>query len=422
MKSRFSVSFLLIVFTTFNLFGQVATRTVRSFDANYKIVFRDVIQDKNFYLLSLFQNSAKIRADLRKNKILRDLAKRNNRLSEAEKCEDVICYDKAFRLSDAEIEEAAKVFENSVSDAELINLAENDLRSSGMFIRYVQKSDAEMIAFAWRDAARGLNHILDVYGLGKDALYKDIDNASYNVNSNEYRRILKQKVAKINLPKNFLFFEPTLAFAMKLLEANRRDEAGRFEPLEKTENKKTFENLKNIKWNDYPYSVILALGSGPNATDTDAPNIGKIGIARTEAAVKLFLEKKAPLLIFSGGYVHPSQTPYCEAAEMKKYAMKKYNIPEDAILIDPHARHTTTNMRNAARIMFRDQIPADKKGLITSSQTHIDYVAGDEFAKRNMKELGFVPMQIFERISPVAVEFLPLIDSLFMNSLEPLDP
>jgi DUF218 domain len=419
MKRKFFVSFLLILFAAFNLFAQAA---VKSFDANYKIAFRNATQDKNFYLLSLFQIRSKVRADLRKNKILSDLAKQKNALKAAEKCEDVACYDRAFRLSEQEIETIAKVFESSASDARLMKLAENDLRPSGMFVRYVGKSDAEMIALAWRDAAKGLNHILDVYGLGKDALYKDIDNVSYDVNGAEYRQILKAKVAEIKLPENALFFEPTLAFAMKLLEANRRDEAGRYEPLEEKENKKAFDNLKKIDWKAYPYSVILVLGSGPNAASGDAPNIGKIGIERTEAAVRLFQERKAPLLIFSGGHVHPARTPYCEALEMKKYVMAKYKIPEEAILIEPHARHTTTNVRNAARLMFRYQIPIDKKGLITSSKSHVDYVAGEDFVKRNMKELGFVPMRVFERISPVEIEFLPLVDSLFMNSMEPLDP
>lgn len=422
MKTKISASLLFVLLAASGLFGQVALKSAKSFDPNYKINYRDPVQDKNFYLLSLFQNHKKASSELRKNKTLNNLTKPDSRLKDAEKCADVECYDKAFRLSEQEIEEIAKMFENSGTSSNLANLAENDLRPSGMFIRYAGKSNSEMLALAWRDAARGLNHILDVYGLGKDALYKDIDNVSYQVKSDEYRQILKAKISQIKLPQNALFFEPTLAYALKLLEANRRDEAGRYEPLEKKENRKAFENLKNIKWNDYPYSVILVLGSGPNAAAGDPPNIGKIGIARTEAAIRLFREKKAPLLIFSGGHVHPARTPFCEALEMKKYAMEKFGVPEEAILIEPHARHTTTNVRNAARIMFRDRIPTDKKGLITSSQSHIDYVAGEEFIKRNQKELNLVPMRIFERISPIAVEFIPLTDSLFMNSMEPLDP
>ena len=74
---------------------------------------------------------------------------------------------------------------------------------------------------------------------------------------------LRRRLAEIKLSKDPLFFEPTLNFALKLLEANRRDEAGRYEPLEEGENKASLQEMKNIKWNDYPYSFILVLGSGP---------------------------------------------------------------------------------------------------------------------------------------------------------------
>lgn len=420
MKKHFYGWLVLIFVFAVNSFAQGTVKSVRGFDANYKIAFRNAVEDKNFYLLSLFQHQHTMRRDLRKYKILQTLAeKEKNALKNATSCEDVACYDQAFRLSDGDIEAVAKAFENAANDAKLKRLAEKDLRPSGMFIRYVSKSDAALLAAAWRDAAKGLNHILDVYGLGKDALYKDIDNASYDVNGAEYKRILKSKVAEINLPKDALFFEPTLAYALKLLEANGRDEAGRYEAYEKTVNRKAFENLKNIRWDDYPYSVILVLGSGPGKTGL---SISNIGMERSDEAVKLFQAKKAPLIIFSGGYVHPARTSFCEAIEMKKYVMQKYGIAEENILVEPMARHTTTNVRNAARIMFRDKIPTDKKGLITSSQSHIDSVVGAAFAKRNMTELGFVPMQIFQRISPVAVEFTPSLDSLFANSMEPLDP
>lgn len=423
MNKRVSVLIPFILLFAFSLFGQNASQSVKTFDPDYKRIFHNPVQDKNFYLLSLFQNQPKARAGLQNNKIFKALAKQQlETLKNAANCHDVMCYDQAFRFSEEQIETVAKVFESSPLDPNLKNLVEKHVRPSGMFIKYDREPDAPALAFAWRDAARGLNHILDVYGLGKDAAYKEIDNVSYDVNGDEYRQILKTKVKEIRLPKNALFFEPTLIFAIKLLEANRRDEAGRYEPLEAKDNKKAFENISKINWNDYPYSVILVLGSGPSAALGDPPNFGKIGMARADAAAELFREKKAPLLILSGGHVHPARTPYCEAVEMKKYLMQKYAIPEENILIEPQARHTTTNVRNAARIMFRDRIPMTKKGIITSSESHIDYVSGDAFKKRNMDELGYVPMQVFKRLSPVEVEFMPLTDSLFMNSMEPLDP
>lgn len=421
INKRIPVLIFLVCLATVSLFGQAAN--VKSFDPNYKIDFHNPSQDKNFYLLSLLQNQSKIRKVLQKNQTLNTLAKqRVESLKAANNCNDVNCYDKTFRFSDEEINTIAKVFESSANNSDLKKLVENHLRPSGMFIRYDQKSDVELLAAAWQDAAKGINHILDVFGLGKDALYKDIDNVSYDVNSAEYRKILQTKIKEIPIKKDTLFFEPTLAFAMKLLEANNRDEAGRHEPYEKSINQKAVENLKNIKWNDYPYSVILVLGSGPNTKFGDAPNIGKIGMERSDEAVKLFQAKKAPLIIFSGGYVHPARTPYCEAIEMKKYIMQKYGIPEKNILVESQARHTTTNIRNAARLMFRYKIPTDKKGIITSSQSHVDYVLGETFTKRFMDEIGFVPMQLFNRLSPIEVEFLPLPDSLFVNSMETLDP
>ena len=64
--------------------------------------------------------------------------------------------------------------------------------------------------------------------------------------------------------------------------------------------------------------------------------------------------------------MHPDKTPDAEAIEMKKYLMEAHSIPEAAILVDPHARHTTTNLRNAARMMLRSGAPPEKPLLVAS--------------------------------------------------------
>ena len=202
------------------------------------------------------------------------------------------------------------------------------------------------------------------------------------------------------------------------MEANRRDEAGRYEPLEAGENKAGVQNLKKIRWSDYPYSFILVLGSGP----ADSARISKIGAKRADQAAQLFLEHKAPLIILSGGHAHPMQTPFCEAIEMKKYLMEKYQIPEQSILIDPYARHTTTNFRNAARLVFRYGIPADLKALVTSSEDHITSSTKESFRTRCLKELGYFPVDFITQVSPVAAEFKPSVASLFFDANDPLDP
>jgi DUF218 domain len=226
------------------------------------------------------------------------------------------------------------------------------------------------------------------------------------------------KITQIKLSKDPLFFEPTLNFALKVLEANRRDEAARYEPLEDGENKTCLQDMKNIRWNDYPYSFILVLGSGP----ADSAKLSQIGAKRADQAAQLFLTHQAPLVIFSGGHVHPMQTPFCEAIEMKKYAMEKYKIPEKSILIEPYARHTTTNFRNAARLVFRYGIPTDLNAIVTSSEDHIALTAKQGFRVRCSTELGYFPMEFITQVSPVAAEFKPSVASLFFDANDPLDP
>lgn len=389
------------------------------FDSNYKLTFRNPVQDKNFYLLSLIQRHPELRKLLKENKALQKLTNHKTQaLRLAANCNDVDCFDRLFRFSGPTIELVATELNALGKRPEFKTLVKKDLRPSGAFIKYSGNSDSEMLFAAWKDAANGMNRLLRIYGLGKDPFYKNIDRVSFDVSSEEYRKLLKAKLAEIKLPKNPLFFEPTLSFALKLLEANHRDEAGRYEPLEEGENKASLQDMRNISWNDYPYSYILVLGSGPG----DSSRVSKIGAKRADQAAQLFLERKAPLVILSGGHVHPMQTPFNEAIEMKKYVMEKFQIPEKSILIDPYARHTTTNFRNAARLAFRYGIPAHLKALVTSSEDHITLVTKDGFRIRCSTELGYFPMEFITQVSPVAAEFKPSVASLFFDANDPLDP
>jgi DUF218 domain len=399
-------------------FAQNSALDLSGFDHSYKLTLRNAVQDKNFYLLSLFQRHPEVRKLLTRNQALKKLSdEKLQALSMAASCNDVGCFDQSFRLSGSTIEMVATELAGLAKRPEFKMLA-RDMRRSGAFIKYSPQSDPEMLVAAWKDAANGMNRLLGVYCLGNDPTYKDIDKVSFDVSSEAYRKLLRMKIAEIKLDKDALFFEPTLDFSLKLLEANRRDEAGRYEPLEDGENKACLQNLKKIRWSDYPYSFILVLGSGP----ADSARISKIGAKRADQAAQLFLQHKAPIIILSGGHVHPMQTPFAEAIEMKKYVMEKFKVPEQSILIDPYARHTTTNFRNAARLAFRYGVPADLKALVTSSEDHVAYTAKDDFRNRCLKELGYFPVESITQISPIAAEFKPSVASLFFDANDPLDP
>ncbi len=390
------------------------------FDSHYGLSLPKPVQDKNFYLLSLFQRNPQIRRVLKQNKVLKQLAAaKASALRKAASCDNAGCFDELIRFDDSTIEAVATELQTLANRLEFRRLVGKDLRPSGVLIKYSDQSDAELLVSAWKDAAKGLNRILSVYGLGKDPRYKEIDRVSYDVSTEAYRNLLKAKIEEIKVSRGSLFFEPTLSFALGLLEINRRDEAGRYEPLEQGENKAAVQNLSKIKWSDYPYSFILVLGSGGQNLST---SLSPIGAKRTDVAAQLFLQHKAPLIIVSGGHVHPMQTPYCEAIEMKKYLMEKYKIPATGILIDPHARHTTTNFRNGARLAFRYRIPADRTALATSSETHIASSASEEFLTRCLNELGYFPVEFIKQISPVAAEFKPSVTSLYFDANDPLDP
>jgi len=203
------------------------------------------------------------------------------------------------------------------------------------------------------------------------------------------------------------------------MDINLRDEAGRFEPMERGENAAAFRKIASTQWSRYPYTVIVVPGAG---NDRPGVRLSPGGKMRVELAAKRYRDGKAPFILVSGGFVHPNQTPYAEAIEMKRELMEKYSIPEDAILIDPHARHTTTNIRNAARIMFRYGMPFEATALITTDPGQSASIENSNFETRCLRELGYVPHKLLRRTSAFDLEFVPKLESLQSDPQDPLDP
>jgi hypothetical protein len=104
---------------------------------------------------------------------------------------------------------------------------------------------------------------------------------------------------------------------------------------------------------------------------------------------------------------------------MKHYLMEHYHVPEDAILIDPVARHTTTNMRNAARLLLRVGAPEDKRSLVTGQ---VSSIVSGPLKERQMRDQGYIPFQLGDRIDFNTVEFMPLPVSFHRDASDPMDP
>jgi hypothetical protein len=216
-----------------------------------------------------------------------------------------------------------------------------------------------------------------------------------------------------------LFFDPDLQLGTHLLSVQLRDEAGRHEPMETGVNKAAYQRVGTTRFADYPYSVILVPGEGPEETNVHLSPVGKL---RLELAVRRYKARLAPFLLVSGGYVHPKMTPYSEAIEMKRCLMDDFGIPESAIIVDPHARHTTTNLRNAARLLFRYGFPFDKAGIIVSDPYQSEYIESKGFFDRCQGVFGYQPVRNYKRLDTYTLEFVPNLDSLSMDPADPLDP
>ena len=355
------------------------------------------VQDKAFYVLSLLERNPV------KSATLDEIGARKR--AALQRTGDPI---EALRWTPEEIAAVSGVLKN-------VTTLDGLLEASGLYIREPQ------LVKAWEGAAAGINRILDVYGLGKPPRYPAIDAVSFDVKLPTYGRMLDviRAVMTDERDGHPQFFHPSLRFALELLRANWRDEAGRLEPMEKGENRAAYERVSKVNWSQYKYTAIVVPGSG---TDRPGQALSPWGKARVTLAARRFKAGLAPFLIVSGGYVHPSQTPFCEAIEMKKALMAEYGIPADAILIDPHARHTTTNLRNAARLLYRYGFPFEKTALITTDQGQSAYIEAPSFVQRCVAELGYAPHEILRRTSPFDLEFRPRRESLHADPFEPLDP
>lgn len=293
----------------------------------------------------------------------------------------------------------------------------SEMRGSGMFQLYAGKTDATLLNLAWKDAADGVNYILNAYTNGKGLRYPVIDSAAYYVLSPAYQSMIQRIMEQTAEKKPGLFFQPSLEVALALLELNHRDEAIRYEPLSAT-NEAAYKMVKQTDWSKYPYTAMLILGASPVATEP----LSETGKSRCRTGAELYRKGMAPFIIVSGGHVRPVGTRYSEAVEMRKYLVNELKIPAAAVMVDPYARHTTTNVRNAIRIMWQSGIPVDKRMMCVSDIMHVAYVNSPMFTKRCTTELGYMPAADVKQTDLYFLSFVPDLRSLQVNVFDPLDP
>lgn len=381
-----------------------------------------VLEKRIFYLLSEIENTTAIKNILQKDELFSNIyLQKINGYNTYSHCNDIQCLVNTLLYSDSEKvtiqHELGKLYHKSKTVRSFVH---DKIRASHFYELSNSLNDSLLLIHAWNEEVKGMTHIVNAYLLHRDLIYPAIDSAKYSTTSKGYFDTIKSLIND-ELPENKsnrLFFTPLSHLTLAILQLNGRNEAGRFEPLSLA-NSAAYKSAGKTAWSRYTYSAILVFGAGPGK---ETIHFSKENQMRCDSAIALYKKGIAPFIIVSGGFVHPFMTHHCEAVEMSNYLVNQCNIPANVVIIEPYARHTTTNIRNANRILIENKFPLNKPVLGVSSKSHIDYIVGQQFVDVLHRDISFVPFAGMRRVSVCEASYLPLISSMQINSQEPLDP
>jgi DUF218 domain len=302
-----------------------------------------------------------------------------------------------------------------------LSLVHAQMRRSGRFARHAALPDGDLLSSAWKETALGLNRVIAVYALGEPPRYPVIDAIIFDTAHPEYAGILRRHgVATAAMSQaGDLIFDPALRYATGLLMINERTEAAAFRPLLAGENSASVQAASTIDWQQYRYPALLVFGHGPEDPQSGT---GPMAHIRLRLAADMFAKRMAPFVVVSGGNVHPNRTKSNEAVEMKRLLVSLHGIPADRILIEPHARHTTTNLRNSARLLLAAGFPVDRPSLIVSDHITMRYITGTELAARNLREMSVQPGKVEAGPDQFTALFTPHPVAFHVEVTDPLDP
>jgi hypothetical protein len=390
---------------------------------DYAAPFADTLEARVFPLFAMMRSADGWAPALGGDAGLRRLAAERAARLPRDDCKPApACLADAWLWTEADIMAAEARLRLLLRDRRLNSaLVARQMRPSGRFAKHAAMDDAAFVAAAWRDAAEAVNRVIAVYAKGAAPRYPKIDSIIFDASGSEFAGALSAHgVATASLVREGdLFFDPSLRYAVGLLQMNERTDAGSYRPLLAGENAAAVRAIKATDWKKSPYTALLVFGHGPEDAQS---RTGVMGHVRMRIAAELFARGLAPFIVVSGGNVHPNRTPFNEAIEMKRLLVEQHGIPADRILIEPHARHTTTNMRNCARLMLAAGIPVDRDALIVSDHRTIQYIGSDLFVQRNLKEMGVQPGRVAPGSDRFTLRFTPDPIAFHVEAADPLDP
>jgi hypothetical protein len=284
------------------------------------------------------------------------------------------------------------------------------------------KSNADLpVAVALDQELDGVNVVLRVYGLGLAGRYPKIDGPIFATGTPFFADSVKVAIdtARAASDAPLATIAASVRLAVALLDANDAVAATRFGPLDQRENAGARALAARTDWKAFRYSLLIVPGVGPEDTGTTLSPRSKL---HALLAAQRYRQGLAPFILVSGSAVHPRGTRFVEAVEIRRALVERYGIPPDRVILEPYARHTTTNLRNATRRMVALGIPLDRSTLIVTDAEQSKYIESQTFTDRNRSELGYLPGAVGRRLSIYDLEFRPSRLSLRHDPRDPLDP
>lgn len=329
---------------------------------------------------------------------------RKKRIANTFNCtEQPICHVKALNLT--------------VSDEQKLTKALNDAQAP------------QSLLDAWPRYVEAIRYMIGVYGNGSSARSSE-DDMLYNVTGPDWNYHMRAYTDYLASPFSGHTQPPfdVIHTAINFLEVNERDNAVWFYDLNEKQNKAARTRAQRLDWSKYPYAAMVVLGMGPELTNERLSPQSKmrVGMALTELR-----KGRAPFIVTSGGAVHPPKTPYTESAEMRHWLQQQYQLDDKYIVMEPHSRHTTTNLRNTARQLHSMGAPKDKPYLIITGSDQYQYILqrGPHYAYNNTlmyageRDLGYKLGHVKAVDDRFLIEYSPNWDKVFLvDPLDPLDP
>jgi hypothetical protein len=382
-----------------------------------------IILAKTFPLLALFEAKPALRQALRASaglqRVAQQQARRSAPLLAQAGAAPLPRYVDSLVWQPREIRQIGQLLQQTYASNAAFRAGVGPLLTRpGRYPRYAAQPDTTALRLAWQDAAAGINRILRVYLASAKPRYPAIDSTSFRRGDAGLAQQLRQQLpASAKASKTTVFYTLPLQAALAALRINGRDEAARYEPPTGGLNAAPTAAVAHTDWARYPYTVILVPGSGP---EQPGVALDSAGAQRCRLAAACYRAGQAPFIVVSGGHVHPFRTPVCEAVEMKKYLVEHLGAPAAAVFIEPHARHTTTNLRNTARLLELSKFPTGRPMLIVTDAAQSRYILG--MAERCRRELGYVPYRDLQRISDTENNCYPIPEAGQPDPFDPLDP